>query len=74
VIVVLAHALKPAGLSPALEAPLLIVAAYAISFAGYLAARRVPGLCVCMGLSSPTKARALTAPSAAAGRPLGANR
>jgi hypothetical protein len=74
VIVVLAHALKPADLSPALEAPLLIVAAYVLSFAGYLAARRVPGLCVCMGLSPAPKAGALTAPSAAAGRPLGANR
>lgn len=41
VIVVLAHHLKPAGLQPAIEGPLLVVATFALCFAAFELIRRV---------------------------------
>ncbi|HEY8879933.1 MAG TPA: acyltransferase family protein [Roseateles sp.] len=50
VIVVLTQALKPLNLAWGLEALLLIVLAFAICVPAYLAARRVPGLALLLGI------------------------
>ena len=50
VIVVLTQALKPLALPWGLEAVLLITLTFAACAAGYLAARRVPGLALLLGI------------------------
>jgi glucans biosynthesis protein C len=50
IIVVLAHNLKPFGLKPVIEAPLLIAATFALCFAGYELIRRVEFLRPLFGL------------------------
>lgn len=58
IIVVLAHQLKPAELSPAIEAPLLIAATFAGSFAIYEVVRRISWLRPLFGLKrKPRPAR-----------------
>lgn len=52
VIVVLAHRLQPAGLEPAIEAPLLILSTFAICFAAFELVRRVRWLRPLFGLKS----------------------
>jgi glucan biosynthesis protein C len=51
-IVVLAQRLRPLGLSPALEAPLLVLATFAACFAGYEPIRRVAWLRPLFGLNA----------------------
>ena len=65
-IVVFAHALKPAGLSPALEAPALVAATVAACFASFEIVRRVAWLRPLFGLA-PRDGRGLRPASA---RPL----
>jgi len=50
VIVVLAHALKPLRITPALEGPLLIVATFGVCLLGYEIIRRIPLLRPLFGL------------------------
>jgi hypothetical protein len=50
-IVVLAHRLKPLGLAPAVEGPLLIAATFAICFASFEIVRRVAWLRPLFGLA-----------------------
>ena len=50
VIVVLAHNLQPLGLRPLVEGPLLVLATFALSFAGFEAVRRVRWLRPLFGL------------------------
>ena len=50
VIVVLAHALKPLRITPALEGPLLIVATFGVCLLGYELIRRIPLLRPLFGL------------------------
>jgi len=70
-IVVMAHALKPVALSPAVEAPLLIVATFAVCFASFEIVRRLAWLRPLFGLSMterPPRPRAAIA-MGAAGQP-----
>ena len=50
IIVVLAHNLQPLALRPAIEGPLLVVATFALAFAGFELVRRVAWLRPLMGL------------------------
>lgn len=52
VIVVLAHRLQPLGMLPALEAPLLILATFALCFGGYELIRRIAWLRPLFGLKT----------------------
>lgn len=52
VIVVFAHRLQPFGMAPALEAPLLILATFAVCFGGYELIRRVAWLRPLFGLKA----------------------
>ena len=54
VIVVLAHNLKPLAIAPLVEGPLLIVATFAICFAGYEIVRRIALLRPLFGLKRST--------------------
>jgi glucan biosynthesis protein C len=67
-IVVMAHALKPVGLSPAVEAPLLIVATFGVCFATFEIVRRVAWLRPLFGLTMNDRS---PRPSAAAIQPAG---
>ncbi|RZJ11727.1 MAG: acyltransferase [Rubrivivax sp.] len=58
VIVLLTQALKPLGLSWGLEAVLLIALTFAICALAYLAARRVPGLALLVGVQRRPRAAA----------------
>ena len=51
IIVVLAHHLKPLALAPVLEGPLLVVATFALSFAGVELIRRTPFLRPLFGMA-----------------------
>ena len=70
-IVVMAHALKPVGLSPAVEAPLLITATFAVCFASFEIVRRVAWLRPLFGLAMDKPAPRASTPIAmrAAGQP-----
>ena len=61
-IVVLAHNLQPLGLRPAVEGPLLVLATFALSFAGFEVVRRVRWLRPLFGLkaNAPVPAAAPT--------------
>ena len=59
-IIIVAHNLQPLGLRPAVEGPLLVLATFALSFAGFEVVRRVRWLRPLFGLkaSVPTQAAA----------------
>lgn len=62
--VVVAHNLQPLGLQPALEGPLLVLATFGLSFAGFEIVRRMRWLRPLFGLG-PMDARAARAPDVA---------
>jgi glucans biosynthesis protein C len=65
VTVTLAHELKPLGITPLVEGPLLVIATFALCFAGYEAIRRVPLLRPLFGLSWRERPRIDPLPAAA---------
>ena len=67
-IVLLAHFMKPLGLRPPIEGPLLIAATVAVCFASFEIVRRVGWLRPLFGLAPTPPAHAATTP-ASAGRP-----
>ena len=66
VIVTLAHEFKPLALPPLLEGPLLVVATFALCFAGYEAIRRVALLRPLFGLAWHVRPRSAARPVAVA--------
>jgi glucans biosynthesis protein C len=56
-IIVFAHHLEPAGIAPAIEAPLLVALTFAGSFAGYELVKRVRWLRPLFGLKNATRSR-----------------
>ncbi|MCW7538639.1 acyltransferase family protein [Aquabacterium sp. A7-Y] len=63
VLVVLAHALQPLRWTPALEGPLLVVATFVLSFAGYELLRRFGWLRPWFGMAASRQRAGITSPS-----------
>lgn len=67
IIVLLAWQLRPLGLRPLLEGPLLVALTFVLAFAGYETIRRIPPLRPLFGLRYRAEGAAATAPLARAG-------